>query len=86
MFSDLFKRDDINGKLQFGDNPSKSYLIVPLKLIDTSDDSVSYTIDTDIIEQGSMRPEERLKKVQTLRSFIENLGCEKVSENLFVTR
>ena len=86
LFSDLFKRDDIQGKLQFGDNPSKSYLIVPLKMVKSSNDSVCYTIDRETIEQGSMRPEQRLKKVKTLRDFLTSLGSEKVSDRLFVSR
>jgi hypothetical protein len=55
-------------------------------MVKSSDDSVCYTIDRDLIEQGSMRPEQRLKKVQTLRDFIQSFGSEKVSDNLFVTR
>jgi len=32
LFSDIFKREDINGNLEF-ENATKSYMIVPLKLL-----------------------------------------------------
>lgn len=56
LFSDLFKRDDLIGKLQFNGNPSKSYLIVPMKMVLSTHESVRYTIDRELIEQGSMSP------------------------------
>jgi hypothetical protein len=60
LYSDLQKKDDIFGKLQFGDNPNKSYLVVPLKMVLSTEDSVRYQIDRELIEKGSMGPAQRL--------------------------
>jgi hypothetical protein len=36
LFQDLFKRDNIRGKLSFEESCSKSYMVVPLRLAEAT--------------------------------------------------
>ena len=64
LFGDLYKTD-LTSKLSF-DHPSKSYMIVPLKKVESFHGELSYEIDYKIIEYGSLSLNERIKASTTL--------------------